>query len=100
QMHLSNARAIDPDAYQAYLKGRYYWNQRTPDALKTGQRYFQRAIEIDPNYAVAYAGLADSYFVLAIGGALPSTEAMPRAKAAALKALQIDDTLAEAHASL
>jgi serine/threonine protein kinase len=100
QTHLSNARAIDPDAYQAYLKGRYYWNQRTPDALKTGQRYFQRAIEIDPNYAVPYAGLGDSYFVLAIGGALPSTEAMPRAKAAALKALQIDDTLAEAHASL
>jgi tetratricopeptide (TPR) repeat protein len=64
------------------------------------QQYLQQAIDIDPTYAFAYAGLADSYFALAISGTLPAREMMPKAKAAAMKALQIDDTLAEAHASL
>jgi eukaryotic-like serine/threonine-protein kinase len=100
QVHLSNSHVVNPDAYEAYLKGRYYWNQRTPSALKTGLQYFQQAIEKDQNYAPAYSGVADSYFVLAIAGAVPAREAMPKAKAAALKALQIDDSLAEAHASL
>jgi serine/threonine-protein kinase len=99
-VYLSSSRVINPDAYGAYLKGRYYWNQRTPEALKKSQQFLQQAIDIDPSYALAYAGLADSYFVLAISGTLPAREAMPKSKAAALQALQIDDTLAEAHASL
>ncbi len=87
-------------AYQAYLKGRFYWNKRTEEGLKKGIEYFQQAIEIDPGYALAYTGLADSYAVLGYYNYLPSKEAYPRAKAAAAKALAIDDTLAEAHASL
>jgi len=98
--YLSSSRVINPDAYGAYLKGRYYWNQRTPEGLKKGQQHLQQAIDIDPNYALAYAGLADCYFVLAFSGTLPASDPMPKARAAALKALQIDDTLAEAHASL
>jgi eukaryotic-like serine/threonine-protein kinase len=100
QVHLSSSHLVNPDAYEAYLKGRYYWNQRRPEALKIGLQNFQQAIEKDQNYASAYSGLADSYFVLAIAGSVPASEAMPKARAAALKALQIDDTLAEAHASL
>jgi serine/threonine-protein kinase len=90
------------EAYQLYLKGRYYWNKRTEDAFKKGIEYFQQAIEADPNYALAYAGLADSYALLgaAAYGALAPKEAMPRAKAAAMKALDLDDTLAHAHAPL
>jgi eukaryotic-like serine/threonine-protein kinase len=100
QSHLSSSHVVNPDAYEAYLKGRYHWNQRRPEELKVGLQYFRQAIEKDQNYASAYSGLADSYFVLAIAGSLPASEAMPKAKTAALKALQMDDTLAEAHASL
>ncbi|HLZ41560.1 MAG TPA: protein kinase [Candidatus Sulfotelmatobacter sp.] len=86
------------EAYQAYLRGRYYWNQRTPDGFKKALSYFQLAIEKDPTYALAYAGLADCYAVIGIAeyGMARATEAMPKAKAAALKALQFDATLAEA----
>jgi serine/threonine-protein kinase len=88
------------EAYNLYLKGRYYWNKRTgPDALK-GIDYFRKAIETDPNYALAYAGFADSYIVLGAWNAVPSKEAFPKARAAAVKALELDNTLAEAHASL
>jgi TolB-like protein/Flp pilus assembly protein TadD len=89
-------------AYQFYLKGRYFWNQRTAEGLEKGIRYFRQAIEADPGYALAYVGLADSYnFLGAFGIAiLPPDEAMPKAKSAALKALQVDDSLSEAHASL
>jgi serine/threonine protein kinase/Tfp pilus assembly protein PilF len=92
----------DPDAYQAYLKGRYCWNKRTAPALKKGIEYFHQAIEKDPTYALAYTGLADTYALLGIAeyGVLPPRDTMPKAKAAALKALEIDDTLAEAHTSL
>jgi serine/threonine-protein kinase len=92
----------DTEAYQLYLRGRYYWNKRTQEGLERGIEYFKQAIEKDPSYALAYAGLADSYYLLAgtAFGALPPQEAIPRAKAAALKALQIDDALAEAHASM
>jgi serine/threonine-protein kinase len=86
------------EAYQLYLKGRYYWNKRTPDGIQKAIEYFREAIERDPSYALAYAGLADCYHVPA--NPLPPREKMPLAKAAAIKALQLDDTLVEAHATL
>jgi len=95
-------RRVDPEAYEAYLKGRSLWYERTSEALAKSIQYFQRAIQKDPNYALAYAGLADAYGLLAIipwDGFSPK-EAMPRAKAAALRALEVDDSLAEAHSSL
>ncbi|MFN2513362.1 MAG: winged helix-turn-helix domain-containing tetratricopeptide repeat protein, partial [Pyrinomonadaceae bacterium] len=90
------------EAYQSYLKGRYFWNKRTEDGYKRAIEYFEEAIEKDQGYAQAYAGLADSYALLgSMGNAvLPRREAMPRARVAAEKALLIDETLAEAHASL
>jgi eukaryotic-like serine/threonine-protein kinase len=88
----------NPEAYQLYLKGRYYWNKRTPDGIQKAIEYFQAAIAKDPLYALAYAGLADCYHVPA--NPLPPREKMPLAKAAAMKALQLDDTLVEAHTSL
>ena len=90
----------DREAYQLYLKGRFYWNQRTGEALKTALGYFQQAIDRDPNYAAAYAGLADCYGLFPYYTVLPAIEAIPKAKSAALKALQIDEQLAEAHTSL
>jgi TolB-like protein/Flp pilus assembly protein TadD len=86
------------EAYQLYLKGRFYWNKRTSEALATSIGYFNQAIEKDPNFALAYAGLADSYVVPA--NQRPPRETMPKAKMAALRALELDETLAEAHASL
>jgi len=99
---LTKRHTQDTEAYHLYLKGRYHWNKRTREGLEKGVEYFKQAIERDPNFALAYAGLADSYYLLAgtAFGALPPGEAIPRAKAAALKALQIDDALAEAHASM
>lgn len=88
------------EAYRSYLQGRYYWNKRTPEGFQKGVEHFQRAIENDPNYALAYVGLADSYALLGAYGVLPPAEAMPRAGAAARKALELDTSLAEAHASL
>jgi eukaryotic-like serine/threonine-protein kinase len=87
-------------AYQLYLKGRYYWNKRTPEGLRKGIEYFNQAIDSDPNYALAYAGLADSYNILASYSAIAPKDAFPRAKAAARKALELDDKLAEGHASM
>jgi serine/threonine-protein kinase len=88
------------EAYHLYLKGRYYWNKRNGPDLMKGLEYFRQAIDIDPNYALAHAGLADSYTVLATWNILPSSEAFPRSKAAARTALELDKTLCEAHASL
>jgi TolB-like protein/Tfp pilus assembly protein PilF len=90
----------DPEAYQLYLKGRYYWEKRTPDTLNKARDYFNQAIEKDPNYAQAYLGLADYYDVISDYAPVPSGEQVPKARAAAQKALAIDDTLAEAHAIL
>jgi len=87
-------------AYQAYLKGRYYWNQRTARSLKKAIESFEEAITLDDRYALAYAGLSDCYGLVSIYGTAPPKAAMPRAKAAALKALEIDEGLAEAHTSL
>jgi TolB-like protein/Tfp pilus assembly protein PilF len=88
------------EAYGLYLKGRYHWNKRTGEDIQKGIGYFQQAIEKDPTYALAYAGLADCYAILFYYAELPASEAFPKAKAAALKALEIDDTLAQAHAAL
>jgi eukaryotic-like serine/threonine-protein kinase len=93
--------AANPEAYQLYLNGRYHANKGTYDGLMKGNEYFQQAIAKDPNYALAYAGVADSYVQL--GGwliYLSPSEAGPKAKAAAMKALELDDSLAEAHAAL
>ena len=89
-----------PEAYESYLKGRYYWNKRTPEAFRKGLEYFQQAIELDTSYVLAYTGLADCYNGLSYYGALAPKQAYTRAKAAAEKALEIDDSLAEAHNSL
>ena len=88
------------EAYQLYLKGRYYWNKRTPDGFKRGLELFQQAIDTDPGYALAYAGLADSYAMLGDYSVLAPREAFPRAEAAATTALRLDDHLAEGHTSL
>ncbi len=90
----------DLEAYKLYLNGRYYWNKRTGEGLENGIEYFEQAIEKDPSFALAYAGLADSYILLAGYTYMPPTEALPRAKKAARKALELDETLAEAHTSL
>jgi tetratricopeptide (TPR) repeat protein len=87
------------EAYQLYLKGRFYWNKRTAEALTKAIEYFNQAIEKDPGFALAYAGLANCY-VLHHGNAQPPREKMPKARAAAMRALELDETLSEAHTSL
>ena len=96
----AGARPINPEAHEAYLKGRYFWNKRTGEGVRKGIEYFEQAIRIDPNYAVAYAGLAESYVVLNGHRFLPPTQAYPKVRAAALKALELDASLAEAHTAL
>ncbi len=96
----SRGRARNQEAEEFYLQGRYYWNRRTPDDLNRAVDYFTQAIVRDPNYAQAYAGLADCYNLLREYTAMPDKEAYPRALAAATKAVELDDKLADAHASL
>jgi TolB-like protein/DNA-binding winged helix-turn-helix (wHTH) protein len=96
----SSAAPESYEVYDLYLKGRYFWNKRTPDGFRQAAEYFQQAIDRDPNYARAYAGLADTYGLMSIWGHVPQNEFMPKARSAALRALEIDETLAEAHASL
>ncbi|MCA1616761.1 MAG: winged helix-turn-helix domain-containing protein, partial [Acidobacteria bacterium] len=88
------------EAYQLYLKGRYFWNKRTVEGLKKGISYFNEAVEQDPSYALAYVGLADSYSLLGDYGGLTPNQTYPQAKRAALQALKLDGQLAEAHAAL
>ena len=88
------------EAYEAYLKGRYFWSNRTVEDINKSIDYFRQAIEKDPRYALAYTGLADSYILLGTYHVLPPAEAIPKARLAAMKALEIDDELAEAHISL
>jgi serine/threonine-protein kinase len=88
------------EAYQLYLQGRYYWSKRTSEGIRGGIYYLHQAIALDPNYALAYAGLSDCYIMSGFYDHLPPAEAFPQAKVAALKALEIDDQLAEAHISL
>jgi TolB-like protein/DNA-binding winged helix-turn-helix (wHTH) protein/Flp pilus assembly protein TadD len=102
QAALKSAKVVNPEAYESYLKGRYFWNKRTPDSLKVALAYFNQAIDEDPMYAQAYSGLADTYALLGDWqyGVMTAKEALPKAKAAASKALELDSTLSEAHNSL
>jgi TolB-like protein/DNA-binding winged helix-turn-helix (wHTH) protein/Flp pilus assembly protein TadD len=99
---LKKERPIDPEAQEAYLKGRYFWNQRTAAGFKNAVIYFNQAVARDPGYAAAYSGLADTYALLGDWqySVMTPKEAMPRAKAAAIRALELDESLGEAHASL
>jgi TolB-like protein/Flp pilus assembly protein TadD len=90
----------NPEAYQLYLKGRFYWNKRTPQDIEKSIEYFDQAITLDRNYALAHTGLADAYALLPVYGNLPAGESLPKAREAALKALSLDDRLAEAHTAL
>jgi tetratricopeptide (TPR) repeat protein len=97
---LTSALPLDPVAHEAYLRGRYHWNRRTEEGLKKSIDFFNQAIERAPDYAPAHAGLADSYIILGNFGLFRPEDAYPRAKAAAMRALELDDSLAEAHTSL
>jgi len=98
--HLAKQYKIDTEAYQLFLKGRYHWNKRTADSFKQSISFYNQAIEKDPTYALAYSGLSDSYALIGIYGYLPAKDVWPKAKAAALKAMEIDPDMAEAHNAL
>jgi TolB-like protein/Tfp pilus assembly protein PilF len=100
ERRMARRYTANSDAYQDYLRGRYWWNRRGPEAGARSTEFFQNAIEKDPSYALAYSGLADGYISQGTSGGARPTEVYPRAKQAALKALEIDNSLAEAHASL
>jgi TolB-like protein/DNA-binding winged helix-turn-helix (wHTH) protein/Flp pilus assembly protein TadD len=102
QVALEKSKVVNPEAYEAYLKGRYFWNKRTGDGLRTAVEYFNHAIQTDPTYAEAYSGLADTYALSGDWeyGVLSPQDAFRKAKAAATKALALDDSLGEAHTSL
>src|SRR5271154_1988951 len=102
QAALKNVRVVNTDAYQSYLKGRYFWNKRTAEGLKVALAYFNQAIEEDPRYTQAYSGLADTYALLGDWqyAVMTAKEALPKARAAAMKAIELDGALGEAHNSL
>ncbi|MGB2959020.1 MAG: tetratricopeptide repeat protein, partial [Bacteroidota bacterium] len=97
---LSHAPTTNDEAYQLYLKGRFHWNKRTPEGFQKAAEYFRLAIESDPGYALAYAGLADAYTLMGVYYVLPAKVSSSKAKASVLKALELDDQLAEPHATL
>ena len=97
---LTRRDTSDSEAYQLYLRGRFFWNKRSREGFGRGADYFRQAVEKDPAYALAYSGLADSHIGMTFYHFAPPQEAMPQARAAALKALEIDGSLAEAYASL
>jgi TolB-like protein len=99
QKQLTRHDTTDAEAYQFYLRGRYYWKKRTTDGIKRAMGEFQKAIERDPVYALGYVGLADCYMLLEEHAGVPARESLPKARAAVDPALQIDDSLAEAHTS-
>jgi TolB-like protein/DNA-binding winged helix-turn-helix (wHTH) protein/Flp pilus assembly protein TadD len=102
QSELKTVKVVNPQAYESYLKGRFFWNKRTADGLKVAAAYFNQAVEEDPNYPQAYSGLADTYALLGDWqyAVMTPKEALPKAKAAAIKALELDSNLGEAHNSL
>ncbi len=102
QARLGAARPVNPEAYEAYLKGRFFWNKRNKEAINKSIEYFNEAIRLDPGYAAAYSGLADAYSITGCGvpAGMAMQEAGPKAKAAALKAVELDGNSAEAHSSL
>ena len=99
QRHLNKGGANNSEAFQLYLRGRYSWNKRTADDIRKAIEQFQQAINKDPNYALAYVGLADCYLAQGTYGGTPTTEVLPPAKVSLQRALQLDDSLAEAHAT-
>jgi TolB-like protein/DNA-binding winged helix-turn-helix (wHTH) protein len=100
EKQLANSATVNPQAHDLDLKGRFFWNRRTRDGLSKAEEYFRQASEIDPNDSLAYAGLADTYIELVGFGNLDPSEGIPKAKAAALKAIALDDSLAEPHTAL
>jgi TolB-like protein/DNA-binding winged helix-turn-helix (wHTH) protein len=102
QARLGNTRPVNPEAYEAYLKGRFFWNKRSKEAITKSIEYYDEAIRLDPGYAAPYAGLADAYNITGCGrpAGLAMTEAGPKARAAALRAVELDDNSSEAHAAL
>jgi eukaryotic-like serine/threonine-protein kinase len=100
QSRVGDTHTSSPEAYELYLKGRFYWNKRTGEALKKSVEYFNQAIEKDPSFALAYVGLADAYIVIPFFSVGSPQDSYPKAKAAARRALEIDETLAEAHTAL
>ena len=100
QNRVGNLHTANTEAYELYLKGRFYWNKRTGESLTKSVEYFNQAIEKDPSYALAYAGLADAYIVIPFYSVVSAQDSYPRAKAAARRALELDDSLAEAHTAL
>ena len=100
QSRIDKQYTANSEAYQLYLKGRFRWNKRTPAEMQKAIPFFEQAIAKDPNYALAYSGIADTYALLTAYTSQPARQLMPKAKEAALKALALDDTLAEAHASI
>ena len=100
EQRLGRTYTANPEAYELYLKGRFYWNQRTGESLKKSIGYFNQAIDRDPKFALGYAGLAETYVLFTSFAAGSPQESFPKAKTAAMKAIEIDDTLAEAHTAL
>ena len=100
RLQLASHRPVDPEAHEAYLKGRYFFVERTPETAKKSVEYFQQSTKIDPDYAVAYAGLSDSLAALSYLDVRAPREIMPKAKAAAARGLQLDGTVSEAHVAL
>jgi TolB-like protein/DNA-binding winged helix-turn-helix (wHTH) protein/Tfp pilus assembly protein PilF len=100
QLELSKKHTVNPEAYDLYLKGRFYWNERTPGAVQESIAYFQQATATDPNFALAYAGVADAYNFSNIIGLYSPRESFPQARTAAMRAIELDPSLAEAHAAL
>ena len=100
ERRLAKTSAVPPEAYEAYLRGRHSWNKRTEEGMRKSISYYEEAIQLYPHYSVAYAGIADSQVMLACRGMVPAKETFHRAKIAARKALDLDDRLGEAHASL
>src|SRR5437667_2539626 len=98
--HLAQVRRVDPEAYEAYLKGRYHWNRHSAEGFGKAVQYFQEAIAKDPTYAAAYTGLADCFSILGMWGLVPPDEGCGKAKVLALQSLELDPSLAEAHVSL
>lgn len=100
--HLNRERRVIPEAHQAYLRGRYFWNKRTPDSLRKSIKQLQEAIQLDPHYALAHAGLADAYAVIGsvFLDSVPPHEAMPKARRFAEKALELDSSLGEAYVTM
>jgi eukaryotic-like serine/threonine-protein kinase len=95
----ANPGSVRPEAYAAYLRGRYFWNQRTEEGLNKGIGYFKQAIDLEPSYAPAFVGIADCYSLLALRGFMPAKEAFPKAKASVERALALDDGVGQAYAT-